>query len=367
MTRSRIATFAALTVASAVVLAGCTVPAAAPHASVSPAPPKPVSGEAHGAGSTAQRAAVDAWTSKLAEAQPDARVTFDARGSDAGRQAFREGGASFAASDTPFSTAEIAKGGFAGCAEGSDLVEIPASVSPIALVFSLQGVDALRLTPKTIAGIFSGGITRWDDPAIAATNPAAALPSRPILAVHRSDGSGTTANFTDYLTQTAPDVWTAGAVSTWPAALGGSPAEGSLGVATAVRGADGSIGYVDASTAKGLSAADIAVGKGWVGPSAAGASAAMDAARIEQGRAPGDLATTIDRGTVAEDAYPLLTVGYLIGCARYPKAETAALVKAFFALAVSADGQKVAAAVAGRAPISDVLRTKAQFAIDLIE
>jgi len=368
VTKSRIATIAAIIGVAASALSGCTAPGGGgPRATATPAPtPTPVAGELLGAGSTAQRAAVDAWTKRLAAAAPQARVTFDARGSDLGRQQFRAGAASFAASDVPFTTAEVAAGGFAACAEGAELVEIPAYVSPIAVVFSLKGVASLRLTPKTLAGIFSGTITRWDDPAIAATNPKVALPSRAIVPVHRSDASGTTANFTDYLTQTAPDLWAPGSVSTWPAGSSGTGAEGSAGVAAAVHGTEGGIGYLDASAAQGLSTADISVGKDWVGPSASGARAALDAARIEQGRSPGDLATTVDRGTVARGAYPVLLIGYLIGCTRYAKPGTAALVKALFSLAVSPEGQKAAADVAGNAPISDELRTKAQNAIDLI-
>lgn len=364
----RFASLAALTAASALALAGCAGPGAGAPGVTAPAssPSAPVTGALLGAGSSAQQGAIGAWSARLTAAHPDAHATFDARDSGSGRQAFREGRASFAGSDVPFTTEEVTAGGFAACAKGSETVEIPAYVSPIAIVFTLRGVDSLKLDPTTIAGIFTGAITRWDDPAIVATNPKAKLPATPITPVHRSDASGTTANFTDYLDQTAPDVWTAGSVDSWPAGLRGEPAEKSSGIALAVRGGEGRIGYVDASAAEGLSSVMIRVGDDWVKPSAQGASAALDAARIEQGRAPGDLATRIDRGTTAEGAYPVLLIGYLIGCTRYEKPATAALVKAFFSIAVSNEGQKAAAAATGSAPISDELRTKAQFAIDLI-
>ena len=368
MTNRRISTAAAIALASALALAGCTAPGGgAPRTSAATTPPPaPVSGSILGAGSMAQKSALQAWAGLVAAAHPGAQVGFDARGSALGRQAFREGQVPFAASDVPFSTDEVAAGGFRACAEGAQLVEIPAYVSPVAIVFALDGVDALKLSPRALAGVFAGTVTRWDDPAIVATNPTAALPSKPILPVHRSDASGTTAHVTDYLSQTAPDVWTAGTADTWPSALDGRAAQGAAGLAAVVRATDGGIGYVDASVAGDLPSVQIKVGGGWVEASAAGARTAMDAARIEQGRAPGDLATTIDRGTPARGAYPVLLVGYLIGCSRYEDAETAALVKTLFSTAVSAEGQQRAADAAGSAPISEELRTRAQAAIDLI-
>ena len=368
MTNRRISTAAAFALASTLALAGCTAPGGgAPRtAAASTPPPTPVSGSILGAGSTVQKGAVDAWTALVAAAHPAARVGFDARGSSLGRQAFREGQVPFAASDAPFSTDEVAAGGFRACAEGAQLIEIPAYVSPVAVVFALDGVDALKLSPKALAGIFAGTVTRWDDPSIVATNPSAPLTSKPILPVHRSDASGTTATFTDYLSQTAPDVWPAGPADTWPSALGGRAAEGSAGLAAAVRAADGSIGYVDASAAGDLPSVQVKVGGSWVAAAAAGARTALDAARIEQGRAPGDLATAIDRGTPVRGAYPVLLIGYLIGCSRYENPETAALVKTLFSTAISAEGQQRASADTGSAPISEELRTRAQSAIDLI-
>lgn len=368
MTTCRFAGLAALAAVSALVLASCAGPDAGAPRTTAPTipPPPPLSGGILGAGSSAQQGAIGSWSALLTAAHPDAHVAFDPSGSGAGRQSFREGRVSFAGSDVPFTTDEVTASGFTACAKGSELIEIPAYVSPIAIVFTLRGVDSLKLDPKTLAGIFTGAITAWNDPAIVATNPTAKLPASPIVPVHRSDASGTTANFTDYLDQTSPDVWTAGVVDSWPTGLGGEPAQKSSGVAAAARGGEGRIGYIDAGEAEGLASVAIRVGNDWVGPSAQGASAALDAARTEQGRAPGDVAIRIDRGTTAEGAYPLLLVGSLIGCARYDSAETAALTKAFFSIAVSGEGQRAAAAATGSAPISDELRTKAQFAIDLI-
>ena len=185
--------------------------------------------------------------------------------------------------------------------------------------------------------------------------------------MHRSDKSGTTGNFTDYLAQTAGDVWTAGSVEEWPADLAGESAEKTSGVANAVKGGQGLIGYIDSSQAADFSSVNVKVGDEFVPHSAEGAAATLDASKIEEGRTDGDLAFAIDRTTTAEGAYPVLLVSYLIGCAEYEDENVAALTKAFFTTAISAEGQEAAATNAGSAPISDDLRTQAQAAIDLIK
>jgi phosphate transport system substrate-binding protein len=366
---SRIARISAIGAVAALSLAGCAAnEGATPTDSAAPtSTAKPVSGSLVGSGSSAQQVAIQTWTKLFTAANPDAQVNYDPQGSGAGRQAFQQGGVNFAGSDSAFKTADIAAGGFAACAKGSDIVEIPAYVSPIAIVFTLKGVDSLNLDAKTLAGIFAGKITKWNDPAIVATNPKATLPDATISPVHRSDKSGTTANFTDYLAQTAPDVWTAGSVDTWPADLGGEAAEKTSGVVKAVQGGEGLIGYIDSSQAKGFSSVKVKVGEAWTEHSAAGASATLDASKIDEGRTAGDLAIKVDRTTTAKGAYPVLLVSYLIGCTQYEKPEVAALAKSFFSTAISAEGQKEAATNAGSAPISDELRTKAQAAIDLIK
>ena len=119
--------------------------------------------------------------------------------------------------------------------------------------------------------------------------------------------------------------------------------------------------------AKGFSSVKVKVGDAWVGHSAAGASATLDASKIDAGRTAGDLAIKVDRTTTAKGAYPGLLGTYLIGCTQYETPGPAARGKSFFPTAISAEGQKEAATNAGSAPISDELRTKAQAAIDLIK
>jgi phosphate transport system substrate-binding protein len=210
-----------------------------------------LSGNLVGAGSSAMDAAQQAWIAEFQTANPDVTIDYDPSGSGAGRDTFLEGASGYAGSDRAFNDEEIAAGGFAGCAPDSTIIQLPLYISPIAVIFNLEGVDSLNLDPATIAGIFAGTITNWNDPAIAATNDGVELPDQAITPVHRSDDSGTTENFTDYLAQAAPEVWTYEADGVWPFE-GGEAAQGTSGVVDAVTNGTGTIGYADASRAGDL-------------------------------------------------------------------------------------------------------------------
>ena len=155
-------------------------------------------------------------------------------------------------------------------------------VSPVALVYNLSGVKTLNLDGPTLAKIFSGKVTKWNDPAIAALNKGVTLPSSNITPVYRSDKSGTTNNFTDYLHQTAPSVWTQAAADAFPYKTGEGAAKGS-GVVAAVTSGKGTIGYVDNSSAGTLSVAKIKVGSSYVAPSAAVASKTAETSPLDPG------------------------------------------------------------------------------------
>lgn len=362
---SRIAQLGAIAAVAALTLTGCATNETGGGATDDPASAG-LSGTLNGSGATSQQVAVQAWTAAFQTSNPDVTVNYDPQGSGTGRESFQSGAVQFAGSDRPFKLEEIEAGPFGACADGSDLVELPAYVSPIAIVFNLDGIDELKLDPETVAGIFAGTITTWDDPAIVATNPDVTLPSTAVTPVHRSDKSGTTGSFTDYLAATAETVWTHGSVEEWPIS-GGEAAQGTSGVVNAVKGGAGTIGYVDSSQAAGLSSVSVKVGDEYVGHSAEGAAKAIDASPFEEGRAPSDLAIAIDRTTSEVGAYPVVLISYLIGCTEYQDAATAELVKGFFASAISPEGQDAAAANAGSAPISDSLREKAQSAVDAIK
>lgn len=362
---SRIAQLGAIAAVAALTLTACASNEGGGGDAPSNAPAG-LTGTLNGSGATSQQVAIQAWTAAFQTTNPDATVNYDPQGSGTGRESFQSGAVQFAGSDRPFKLDEIEGGSFGACADGADLVELPAYVSPIAIVFNLEGVDELQLDADTLAGIFAGTVTSWDDPAIVATNPDATLPATAITPVHRSDKSGTTGSFTDYLAATAETVWTHGSVEEWPIS-GGEAAQGTSGVVNAVKGGAGTIGYVDSSQATGLTSVSVKVGDEYVNHSAEGAAKAVDASPLEEGRAASDLAIAIDRTTSEAGAYPVVLISYLIGCTEYQDAATGELVKGFFASAISPEGQDAAAANAGSAPISDTLREKAQSAVDAIK
>ena len=322
-----------------------------------------VSGSIAGAGSSAQAAAMEAWRASFETANPDATVTYDPVGSSGGREQFISGAVAFAGSDAYLKDEELTAA-TERCGDG-EVIQMPAYVSPIAVAYNLEGVDDLQLSPETLAKIFTQQITSWDDPAIAADNPDATLPSTAITPVNRSDGSGTTKNFTDYLSAAAPAVWTFGAVDDWPVE-GGTGGQGTSGVVAAVGQADGAIGYADASQIGDLSAASVKVGEEYVGPSAEAAAKIIDASPRVEGRGQFDFAIDIDRETQEAGTYPIVLAAYTMACTTYDDPAQAALVKAFLSYVVSEDGQLVSQENAGSAPISDTFRADAQNAIDAI-
>ncbi|SDQ48627.1 phosphate ABC transporter substrate-binding protein, PhoT family [Leucobacter chromiiresistens] len=324
-----------------------------------------LSGELVGAGASSQGSAQEVWVAGFQTANPDVTVNYEPSGSGAGRETFQQGASAFAGSDRAFKTDEISAGPFDGCATG-DIVEFPAYISPIAVIFNIEGVDSLKLDAPTVAKIFSGEITSWNDPAIADQNPDVELPESNITAVHRSDDSGTTGNFTEYLAAAAADDWTVGSIETWPTEFGGEGAQGTSGVVSAVSNGTGTIGYADASQAGDLGTVDIKVGDEYVPYSPEAAAAIVDASSMEEGRTEGDLAITLDRTSTEEGVYPIVLVSYLIGCAEYEDAANAELVKSYFSYIVSEEGQTAAQESAGNAPISEDLRGQVQTAIDSI-
>jgi phosphate transport system substrate-binding protein len=324
------------------------------------------SGTIAGAGSSAQQAAQEAWVAKFEDQNSNATVSYDPIGSGGGRDQFIAGGnTAFAGSDSPFDTSELPKA-TQRCAPG-ELVQIPNYISPIAIIYNLSGVDNLQLSPDTTAKIFKGEITTWDDPAIKADNPGANLPSTKITPVHRSDESGTTANFTDYLHSAAPSVWTNEPDSTWPLQSGESGAQTS-GMVQAVKAGDGTIGYADASQAQGLGVAKVKVGNTYVAPSANGAAADFEQSKKDPSLSKGKFvsAYTVDRTPTDPSTYPVLLVSYLMGCTKYDSADTTSLVKAYFTYVISSDGQQAAAQNAGSAPLPPSVTKQDQTAVNAI-
>ncbi|WP_154795899.1 phosphate ABC transporter substrate-binding protein PstS [Occultella kanbiaonis] len=326
-----------------------------------------LSGSIAGSGASSQENAVGGWIAGFTEANPGVTVSYDPTGSGTGREQFLNGTVLFAGSDAAMDDEELAAG--VDRCFGGEVIELPLYISPIAVIYNLPGVDAenINMTPATIAGIFAGEITNWNDPAIAESNPDVGLPDLAIVPVNRSDESGTTENFTEYLVATAPDVWTNEASGTWPIEGTQSGAQTS-GMIDTVSGAEGTIGYADASRAGDLGTVAVGVGDEFVPFSPEAAAAIIDASPAAEGAT--DLRLTIDlaRDTTEAGTYPIVLVSYSIACSVYETEEDAANVAAYLTYVASPEGQDRAAQpdVAGSAPISDDLREQVTAALEQI-
>jgi phosphate transport system substrate-binding protein len=311
-----------------------------------------LNGELNGAGASSQESAMAAWRAGFQSLNSGVTVNYDAVGSGGGRTQFLAGGVAFAGTDAALTTDELAK---AKTVCGSDPVEFPVYISPIVVIFNVPGITKLQMAPATIAGIFDGKITKWNDPAIAADNPGVTLPSLAITTVHRSDDSGTTKNFTDYLSKAAPAAWSVGAVSSW-AQKTGEGAQGTTGVVSTVQAGSGAIGYADASKAGSLGTVAIKVGSAYVPFSAEAAAKVVDVSPRDTTRAATDIVVKLDRTTTEAGAYPMVLVSYIVACPKYTNAQTAPLVHGFLQYIVSDAGQNAAASAAGSSPLSAGLR-----------
>ena len=317
-------------------------------------------------GASTQEAAMTAWSVGFTDVQPEAEVTYEPIGSGGGRENFVAGGYPLAGSDAYLDNDEGELDAAIERCGGEDVLEFPSYISPIALVFNVDGVDELNLSPETIAGIFSGEIKQWDAEEIAADNPNADLPSAPINAVHRSDESGTTENFTLYLTTAVGDAWDEGVFESWPSSYGGTGAQGTSGVVTEVRDGVNAIGYADASQAGGLGVANVGVGDEFVAPTAEAAAKILEVSEKVEGASDNQLIFELDYTTAESGTYPIVLTSYLLACPTYDNQEDADFAKAFASYILSDEGQAIGSEEAGSAPLSDSLRDQAREIVDQI-
>ena len=322
-----------------------------------------LSGDLSGAGSSAQEKAQEAWATGFQGTNSGVTVNYDPVGSGDGRKQFIAKGVSFAGSDSYLSDDEGELSAAKTRCAGQDPIEVPAYVSPIAVIYNLDGVKDLQLSAKTIAGIFDNKITKWDDAAIKAENPDATLPSTAITPVHRSDDSGTTKNFTDYLNK-ASGAWKYDAADAFPTK--GEAAEGTSGVVSAVSGGKGTIGYADESQAGDLGQVKVKVGDTYAAPSPEGAAKVVAISPAAKDRADVDMAIDIDRTTTEAGAYPIVLTSYLIACQKYDDANEGKLVKAYLTYALSSEGQAAAAKNAGSAELDSAVADKAKTIVEKI-
>ena len=230
----------------------------------------------NGSGATFPQAYYETVISEFKKPQPAVTVTYGGGGSGKGQSDLQAGLVQWAGSDSTVKPEDMAK--FKG-----PFLYFPTVAAPITVSYNLAAVKNLQLSPDTLAGIFGGKITKWDDAAIKADNPKATLPADAITVVHRADASGTTGNFTKYLVAAAPTAWTLGTdkVVAWPTGQQAGTANG--GVAQLVHDTAGAIGYVDYSDAKAaqLVFASIKNADGkYVEPSVDSATAALAGATL---------------------------------------------------------------------------------------
>jgi len=254
-----------------------------------------------GAGATFPAPLYQKWFSDYHGLHPDQAFNYQAIGSGGGIKQVTEKTVDFGASDAPMSDAELAK--------APGVLHIPTVLGAVVIAFNVPGVTSLNLSPKTLSGIFLGTITKWNDPAIAAENAGARLPDMPIAVAHRSDGSGTTAIFTDYLAKVSPE-WKskvgAGKSVKWPVGLGG---KGNDGVTGLIKQAPGGVGYVELAYANQnkLPVAALQNHDGaFVKPTVAAVSAAAAGATL-----PADYRVSIT-DAAGKATYPISAFTYLL-------------------------------------------------------
>jgi phosphate transport system substrate-binding protein len=323
-----------------------------------------LSGTLNASGASSQESAQTAWIAAYRGVQPDVTVNYDAIGSGGGRENLISGAAPLIGSDAYLDEEERERVTDV-CGDGG-AVHVPAYIAPIAIPYNLPGVEEVRLTPEVLARVFAREIERWDDPAITALNPDADLPAVEITVVNRSDDSGTTENFLEYLHEVAGDAWPYEPDPAWPVP-GGESAAQTTGVMQVVGNTEGAITYTDASAVGTLPTVAVGVGDDFVSYSPEAAAAVVDASSPADTGVEGDLALELARDTTEEGTYPIVLVSYLVACTEYAEENTAAMVRNYMSFVISEQGQQAAAAAAGSAPISPALREAATATIDSIQ
>ena len=307
-------------------------------------------------GATFQQAAQEVFIEAFQKQHKNIRINYGAGGSGKGRQDFADQVVDFACSDAPYKEAD------AGKVKGGEFFYVPTVLGAITVSYNLDGVDKLNLSAETLAKIFQRQIKKWNDPAIAAENPDAKLPDADIVVARRSDGSGTTENFTKFLEVAAPDVWKlkSGSTVEWPADT--QAGNGNGGVAQIVKSTKGAIGYVDLSDAKasGLEWAAVknAAGK-FVDPTPEAVSASGDGIEVK------DNLTFLAINAKGDAAYPITAQSWCMAYAKQTDKAKAEAVKAYFKFMVT-DGQKELPGI-DFAPIPKSLQDKALAQIEKIQ
>ena len=302
----------------------------------------------NGAGSSFDYPAFTKWFEAYGKVDADVRFNYQSIGSGAGQKQLLNQTVDFGASDAPMSDASMSN------APGK-ILHIPVVAGGVALIYKLKGDPKLKLDSEVIAGIYLGNITNWNDSKIAALNPGVDLPDLPIVPVHRSDGSGTTFIFTDYLGSVNPawaDTVGKGTSVRWPAGIG-LGAKGSEGVAGQVKQIPGAIGYAELAYAdqNKMPYADVKNAAGnFISPTPDSVSAALATAKI-----PDDFRFSMVNPQ-GDKAYPIAGASWVLIYQRQKNAEHGKKLTAFLKWAVT-DGQKISSTL-DYAPLPDNVQSR---------
>jgi len=293
------------------------------------------------AGSTAQTNAMSAWTKAYQTACKGSTIDYGGGGSGQGVQNFTDGTVDFAGSDFPLTSSE--KPDADKRCKAGPAIDLPMVPGPIAVGFNLPGIKTLNLSASNLAKMFSGKITKWDDSAIKTDNPGVTLPPASIQAFHRSDGSGTSFNFSNYLANDAKADWSYGANKQWPAP-GGQGEKGTSAVAQGVKSTPGGIGYMELSyaTQNQISYAKVGNAQGkFVELTTANVVNFLSKATVAAGASGQDLPLSFDYANTDPNAYPSVLVTYEIVCQKGNPAAKVSLIKGFLTYLASDQGQGI--------------------------
>jgi phosphate transport system substrate-binding protein len=328
--RQATTTGAVAAVSLALLLAACSSSSPPSTGSGSSSTGTSLSGTLNGSGSTFQLVFQQAAIQAFKATQPNMTVNYAGVGSGTGRTNLAGNTVAFAGSDSPIPADETAN------FKGKTVLYFPVVIGPITVSYNLPTVSSLKLSAPTIAGIFQGKITKWNDSAIKADNPGVNLPSTAITIARRSDSSGTTQNFSQFLVDATGDGWKLGTNSTinWPASSRGGTGNG--GVAQIIKSTTGAIGYVDYADAKasGLTFASVKNQAGsFVAPSTTAASAAASQATV----APNLTFSAIWAPGAA--SYPITYQSWVLVYESQANANTAKMLQAYIGYLLGAGQQ----------------------------
>jgi phosphate transport system substrate-binding protein len=314
-------------------------------------------------GSTAQQNAIAEFNKVWGQTCSGKTLAYNPTGSGAGVDQFIAKQVDFAGSDSALKDDQVTKA--AERCGGNPAWNLPLVFGPVALAYSVDGVDKLVVNADVVAKIFQGEIKKWNDPAIAALNSGATLPDADIKPIYRSDSSGTTDNFQKYLGAAAPAAWTKGAGKEFQGGAG-EGAQKSSGVVQAIQATPGAIGYVEKGFAQqaGLKMAQIDSGAGPVELTDETTGKAVDTAKFKgEGN---DLTLDLNALYASKEAgsYPLMLATYEIVCSKGYDADTAAAVKSF--LTVSANEGQANLSAAGYVPLPAAFKERLLKSVDAI-